>query len=133
MGAGQGILARGVIWALRGYLHLKAGRVDETEGQPDVHDGVKALHSQDWSKFDALYPRRSPADQYHFLQGVANVSKIEGAWPPTSTRQFAIIAAGLCVGWAWRNRGYGAGSTVTEAGARNMWRLLERGLLARES
>lgn len=123
------ILFRGVVGVLTWYADLKAGGpMDQTEGQPDVVEGVDALRQRDWSRFEALYVARSSSDRYHFLQGVTNLSEVECAWPTATTPQLATITMGLCVGWAWRHRGYGVGSTVTEAGARSMWRLLGRAL-----
>lgn len=111
-------------WVVRKLADLQGG--DETEGQPDVAEGVAALHAKDWTALNALYANRSPSDRYHFLQGVANVCKLECETPPAGSAELASITVGLYVGWAWRHRGYGVGSTVTESGARNMWRLLEQ-------
>jgi hypothetical protein len=109
------ILFRGVVGALTWYADFKAGgALDQTEGQPDVAE--------------ALHAARSSSDQYHFLQGVTNLSKVECAWPSATTPQLATITMGLRVGWAWRHRGYRIGSTVTASGARDMWRLLGRAL-----
>lgn len=119
----QGVLQGALIWVARKLADLNSG--DATEGQLDVAKGVAALHAKDWAALSALYANRSPSDRYHFLQGLANVCKLECETPAASA-EFASITAGLTVGWAWRHRGYGVGSTVTESGARNMWRLLEQ-------
>jgi len=123
------MLLRGVIGAAQWYADWRAGGpIDQAEGQPDVAEGVKALHRKDWRGFEALYAARSSSDRYHFLQGVTNLSNVEHAWPPIDTAERATITMGLCVGWAWRHRGYAVGSMVTRAGAHGMWRLARRAL-----
>jgi hypothetical protein len=107
---------------------MRVPPIHEAEGQPDFDACVAAMHRQDWKGLVDLYSARSSSDRYHLLQGMGHLTKLECPLPALTTPEHAIIAAGMCVGWAWRHRGYGRGYSVTEDGARNMFRLLEHAM-----
>lgn len=98
------------------------------EGQPGVTEAAKAFRRKDWKAVEALYADRSPSDRYHFLQGLALATKLDGLLPAKPQGALAVITAGICVGWAWRHRGGGLGASVSDKAALKMSTLLSRAL-----
>lgn len=94
---------------------------DRAEGSKPARDGVDLLWRQDWSGLSALYRAQPPSDRYHFIQGLGRLAVVDTPLPGEQADSAALtIAGGLRVVQAWRFRGGGRATDVSDNDARQM-------------
>jgi hypothetical protein len=99
---------------------------DRTQGNPVVAPALRFLGEKNWAALSELYRSQSPSDRSHFVHGLGEVTDMLGDDLPHEVDDpaAAAIIAGIRVGWAWRHRGGGRGSEVSDSAAENMRRCL---------
>ncbi len=98
---------------------------DHGQGNPHLTSAIDLLWKQDWPGLSALYRKQSPSDRYLLVDALGKSAVVDTPLPSDSADSAALtICCGLRVVQAWRFRGGGRGSSVSETDARRMFECL---------
>src|SRR5262245_46095414 len=111
---------------LRDRRRRAVPKFDRGAGNPHLAPAGDLLWKGDWGGLSALYRKQTPSDRYKFIDALGDTAVVDTALPSDKADSGALcVAGGLKISHAWRFRGYGGASTVSESDAIKMWRCFE--------
>lgn len=101
--------------SLFGLFAKKPAELDPAEGNPHVGPSLAALDARDGDAFGRLYAGLQPADRFHVLDGIGQLTEIGASLPPLESHPaMAAISGALHYVWAHRLRGFATADLTSD-------------------